>query len=299
LTAAAHVPGDVETYLARVRDALSDLPVEERNELLAEVEPSLYESASEAGGSVAARLGPPEDFAAELRSAAGLQESEAPRPAGLRETIDRALADRRVETSLGYARQLGPAWWVARGYLVVAGLALLFGASWSVAHGAVPRIGSATVGLVVILLAIAGSVALGLWGRGRIALAVVNLLAVVAVIPVAQHLSHGTPVQTTIVTVPAIQPGLSYNGVPVDNIYPYSRSGKLLHDVFLFTGSGAPLNVSTVAPDPDRRVPVTKTGRRVFNAFPIRYYEPATKIVLRPNAAPRVHVPKLKTRPLR
>src|SRR5581483_3068770 len=67
LTAAAHVPSDVERYLARVRDALSDLPVEERNELLAEVEASLYESASETGGPVAAQLGPPEDFAAELR----------------------------------------------------------------------------------------------------------------------------------------------------------------------------------------------------------------------------------------
>jgi hypothetical protein len=299
LTAAAHVPGDVETYLARVRDALSDLPVEERNELLVEVEASLWESASETGGPVAARLGPPEDFAAELRSAAGLQESEAPRPAGLRETLDRALADRRVEASLRYARQLAPAWWVARGYLVVAGLALLVGASWSVAHASVPRIGSASVGLAVIMLAVVASVAIGLARSARIGLAVVNLLVLVAVIPVAQHLSHGTPVQTTIVTVPAVQPGLSYNGVPVGNIYPYSRDGKLLHDVFLFTGSGAPLNVSTVAPDPDRRVPVTRSGQRIFNAFPIRYYEPATKIVLRPNAAPKVHVPKLKTRPLR
>src|SRR5205823_2235175 len=127
-----------------------------------------------------------------------------------------------------------------------------------------------------------------LWQRGRVLLVIVNLLALAAFVPVAQHLSHGTPVQTTIVSVPAIQPGLAYNGVPVDNIYPFSRRGTLLHDVFLFTGAGAPLNVSTVASDPNRRVPVTKNGRRVFNAFPVRYYEPGTKVVRHPDAAPRV-----------
>ena len=74
MTTAAHVPSDVETYLARVRAALADVPADERDDLLAEVEASLHETASESGGSVAAQLGPPEDFAAELRSAAGLND---------------------------------------------------------------------------------------------------------------------------------------------------------------------------------------------------------------------------------
>ena len=299
MTAAAHVPSDVEVYLSRVRNALADLPAEERNELLAEVEASLYETASETGGPVAARLGPPEDFAAELRSAAGLQEGEATRSGSYREAIDRVLADPRVDTALRYSRELAPAWWVVRGYLVVAGLALLFDAEWSVAHGAVPRIGSAKVGLVVILLAIVGSVAIGLWRRGRAALVALNGLTLLAVIPVAHHVSRGTPVQTSIVTVPETQRGVAYNGVPIDNIYPYSRSGKLLHDVFLFTGNGDPLNISTVAFDPNRRVPVSRTGARIFNAFPIRYYQPGTKVVRRPDAGPRVHIPKLLTPPLR
>jgi len=33
VTTAAHVPSDVETYLARVRAALSDVPAEERDEV--------------------------------------------------------------------------------------------------------------------------------------------------------------------------------------------------------------------------------------------------------------------------
>ena len=119
MTTAAHVPSEVETYLARVRAALADVPPDERDDLLAEVEASLHESASETGGSVAAQLGPPED-----------------------------------------------------------------------------------------------------------------------------------------------------------------------------------LNVSTAAPDPYRRVLVSKTGDRVFNAFPIRYYEPGTRVVLHPNAGPKLTLPRIVTPPL-
>jgi uncharacterized membrane protein len=57
---------DVAAYLAAVRSSLRDLPEAERDDLVAEVEASLVESAGE-GGSIAARLGPPEEFAAELR----------------------------------------------------------------------------------------------------------------------------------------------------------------------------------------------------------------------------------------
>ncbi len=64
-------PHDVAAYLERVRTALADLPAEALDELLADVEASLHDAAAE-GEAPAARLGPPEDFARELRSAAGL-----------------------------------------------------------------------------------------------------------------------------------------------------------------------------------------------------------------------------------
>src|SRR5205085_7569518 len=73
VTPTTAVPSEVTEYLAAVRAALDDLPATERDDLLAEVEPSLLYAASETGGNVAARLGPAEDFAAELRAAAGLQ----------------------------------------------------------------------------------------------------------------------------------------------------------------------------------------------------------------------------------
>jgi hypothetical protein len=71
VSATTALPPDVDAYLAAVRAALTDLPAAERDDLVAEVEASLLDAASE-GGPIAARLGPPEEFAAELRSAAGL-----------------------------------------------------------------------------------------------------------------------------------------------------------------------------------------------------------------------------------
>jgi len=304
VTTAAHVPSDVETYLARVRAALADVPADERDDLLAEVEVSLHETASETSGSVAAQLGPPEDFAAELRSAAGLHPSTAPTAAGLRETIERLASSPRVAGSLRSLRELAPIWWAVRGYVAVAALALAAGASWSVAHGAVPRIGNAKLGAIAILVAVAASIALGLWSRrtpqARLALSVLNVALLAAVVPVAVHLSHRTQpaVATQIVVQTEIVPGLAYNGTPLDNVYPYSRDGRLLHDVLLYTGAGTPLNLRAKSYDPLRRILFTKAGGRIYNAFPVRYYQPGTTTVLRPNAGPNVKVPRITTPPL-
>jgi hypothetical protein len=304
VTTAAHVPSDVETYLARVRAALADVPADERDDLLAEVQASLHESASETGGSVAAQLGPPEDFAAELRSAAGLHPSSTPATAGLRETIERLMSSSRLAALPRFLRELAPIWWAVRGYVVVAGLALGAGASWSPSHDFLPSIGNAKVGAAVILVAVAASIALGLWirrtTRARLPLAVLNVVLLAAVVPVAVHLSHRNETRTAAPVVIQTEPvpGLAYNGAPVDNVYPYTRDGRLLHDVLLYTGAGTPLNISTSAYDPYRRILHTKAGARVYNAFPVRYYEPGTRVVLRPNAGPRVKVPRIATPPL-
>src|SRR5439155_15015311 len=73
---------------------------------------------------------------------------------------------------------------------------------------------------------------------------------------------------------------------------------RLLHAVLLSTAAGTPLNVGTTAYDPYRRILATKTGRLVYNAFPVRYYEPGTKMVLRPGAGPQVKVPHIATPPV-
>ena len=91
---------DVDAYLAAVRASLDDLPAAERDDLLAEVEVSIVEAAGEGESALAARLGPPHEFAAELRAAAGLDVTT---PVGR----DPSLLDLLQRGSAWVARQRG------------------------------------------------------------------------------------------------------------------------------------------------------------------------------------------------
>jgi hypothetical protein len=288
------VPPEVTVYLAAVRAALADLPEEEREDLLTDVRASLVEAAAESGGNLAARVGPPEEFAAELRAAAGLHPPAAPR----RERRLVAVARRLVGDP--QLRRLVPIWWVARAYVAVGAIALILGSSWSIRYPFVPHVAGGLGGLLAIVAAIVVSVWLGLRTRSRL---VLELALAVAAIPVLVHLSHPTAPRPQVVyyfaTPSAYLPGLSMDGAPVDNIYPYSRDGHLLHDVLLYNGSGTPLNYPTGAPDPERRIVRTKDGTPVLNAFPIRYYDPGTKRVAHPDASPHVRIPRIATPLLR
>jgi hypothetical protein len=292
---------EIASYLEAVRDALDDLPAAERDDLLAEVESSLIETAGETG-TIAARLGPPDEFAAELRAAAGLA---APAPTRRRARAPRELAGEalRAVRTLAASRgvtELAPIWWAARGYVVVAFVAAAW-AGWSPTHPAVPSIGNGRVGLLAVLAVATVSVWLGRRARrssSRVRLAgiAVNVLLVLAALPVLHHLAQNVPAPQTIVQlVPAgPQAGLVENGVAVENIYPYSRDGRLLHDVLLYDGAGNPLEIGANGNDPNRRL--VRTADRytpLYNAFPIRYYEPGTTRVANPDAGPQVQVPSL------
>jgi hypothetical protein len=298
VTPTTAVPPEVSEYLAAVRAALDDLPVTERDDLLAEVEPSLLDAASETGGNVSARLGPAEDFAAELRAAAGLQ---LPAPSPRREPRMLAAARRFArDPRMRELRRLAPIWWVARGYLVVAAVALAAGASWSLRYFFVPHVGTAWLGLLVVAAAVVASVWVGSRTPQATRLVVLgNLVLLGLAIPVLSHFrNRQLPVRYVELTMYQPTQGLTLNGVPVGNIYPFSRRGRLLHDVLLYTGSGAPLDASGAAVDPQRRVLRTKNGKQILNAYPIRYYDPGTRNVSHPGAAPQVWIPRIATPPL-
>jgi hypothetical protein len=293
------VPPEVTEYLAAVRAALDDLPATERDDLLAEVEPSLVDAAFETGGNVSARLGPAEEFAAELRTAAGLQLP--PRRAD--EGPRFLLAARRVvrDPRVRELRRLAPIWWFVRGYLLVAAIALAVGASWSLRYFFVPHMDTAWLGLLAIAAAASLSIWIGLrTPRATLLVVLGNLVLLGLAIPVLSHFRHRQlPVQ--VVEQPLYQmpsPGLTMDGVPVTNIYPFSRSGRLLHDVLLYTGAGAPLDAPGAAIDPQRRVLRTTSGKQIFNAYPIRYFDPGTGEVAHPGAAPQVRIPRIATPPL-
>jgi uncharacterized membrane protein len=316
MTAAPVVPSELEAYLTAVRDALADLPSAERDDLVAEVEASLLESAGDSTGPIAARLGPPEHFAAELRAAAGLQ-AVAPAPRRRLPDVVAALRtwaanDQTIASLRRLAFDLAPIWWVVRGYVAVGVLAYAIDAPWSTASPFVPRLGleglvaeSGGFGLLAILLGVAVSVWRGLHARRtgsrfpRLALAA-NLALAISCVPVAQELvdrsASNSLASVAFAPVQQPTPGLALDGIPIDNIYPYTRNGRLLHDVLLYDGAGVPIEIVR-ADDPNRRYVKTVEGT-IFNAFPIRYFEPGTTRVARPNAAPPVTIPRVTTPPL-
>jgi hypothetical protein len=309
MTAATAVPPDVAAYLAAVRASLDDLPEAERDDLVSEVEASLVESIEE-GSPIAARLGPPEEFAAELRSAAGLHDPVVqPRgPSRLTLLASRLARDPRVVVARRLGAELAPIWWVARAYLAVGAVAYALDTGWSTRYPILPRFGTAELGLALIVLAVVASVLVGLQMRRHGSpiprlTAALNAALVVAILPVALDVgdtrAHDLLVAMAYAPAPQNVVGLRYDGTRVENIYPYSRDGKLLHDVLLYDGTGRPIDLPAErGEDPDRRFVVTNGNRPLFNVFPIRYYEPGTKRVERPNAAPFIEHPHVVTPPL-
>jgi hypothetical protein len=313
----ASISQDVSSFLADVRAELADLSPEERDDLMAEVEASVIESASDSPIPIAERLGQPAQFASELRAAAGLRARVGTVEAGpdaldqLRDFVRRAAENRRVRAIRAAFAVVAPVWWVARAYLVVAGFALISGANWSVQHSAVPSLGSGANGLAVLAAATVVSCWVGVRRSPhvavRLAAAALSLFAVVAISPVVQHLRQPSRAQLLYqalaasaqyrLDTSATANGLAFNGVAVLNIYPYSRQGRLLHDVLLYDGAGRPLNLGANYSDPNRRVLVSRSGGRIFNSFPIRYFEPGTTQIAHPNAGPTVRPPAIKTQP--
>ena len=300
MTAATAPPPEVAAYLAAVRQALDDLPAPERDDLLAEVEASIVDAASETGAPIAARLGPPDEFAAELRAAAGLQETaSAPRESRLVALARGAAA--ATAPARAVARELAPVWWVARAYIAVGFLVLTSDAGWSWRAPVFPRFAPGgfdhpLTGVVVLLAAVAVSIWIGFrsrqWTRGKPALVAVNVVLLLLAVPVLSNFPQTAYSNVTIVEDAPIS-GLVYNGVAVQNIYPYSRDGRLLHDVLLYDSFGQPIEFGVGAVDPMRRLLRTRAGAPIYNSFPIRYYEPGTRQVADPDAAPRVPLPRV------
>jgi hypothetical protein len=161
----------------------------------------------------------------------------------------------------------------------------------------------------VLALALLVSIAAGLVARRRRpplarAAALVNVGLLVAAVPVIARAADTTVRDALVAVAYAPSPvfeqpsGLVYDGARVENVYPYSRDGRLLQDVLLYDAAGQPLEV-VGAEDPNRRYLETSFGKKIFNSFPIRYFEPGTRRVARPKAAPRIAPPDVATPPLR
>jgi hypothetical protein len=315
---------EVAAYLSALRAQLADLESEERDDLLADLEVSLVESSAEGGeGSIEHRYGPPARFAAELRAAAGFEEGPVQPSRGpgllprMAEWLRRLDGDERVSAGRRTLAELAPIWWLARAYVVAAAAVLVLGVgSWSATHPELPAFGGHAATIVVLAALVGCSLALGIRQRraridgwARVGAAVVNVVLAAVAIPAVAHLvddTARTPASTFLASAPlasaGISPatGLSHNGVPVDNIYPFGRDGRPLYDVLLYDQNGVPIDVGgPSAGDPNRRLLSTLHGSQLFNSFPIRYYDPGTTRVADPSAGPRRRAPRVATPPLK
>jgi len=293
---------DVAAYLDAVRSRLADLPAEERDDLVADVEASLLESGEQPKLS-------PEDFVAELREAAGLApEALALAQRAPLDSLRAWLTSERAASWRATARELAPIWWLTRAYVAVVLLATASNQGWPI--GADSQYSEVSLETSILALIVAGAISIWLGLRGRrepashprLALAA-SLALALAVVPVAGYsLAQASQLDNRSygLEVGYAEPvaGLALDGVQIRNVYPYNRDGTPLFDVLLYDENGRPVNILSGPEDTSRRILADETGMQFFNSFPIRYYEPGTTTVARPALAPSVAIPEIVTPPL-
>ena len=298
------VTRQAQDYLAAVEHELADLPPEDRSALLEDLAQHLEALAGEDDDRpVVVRLGLPAQYAADLRAAAGLPARGGvvrPSAPGLRDRLDAFLASpagRRVG-SAGHEvwRLLGelrPAWWVLRGYLLVLVPCLLVTDGFRDFPVPAP-LGSDELGVVLVLAAVVGSVALGrrpLPRPASVLVAAFGAVLVLASAAVAQdelqqqealEYSYASSAANSVFTLPAEVAGgryplLSRYG-PVTDVFPYAADGTPLDGVLLYDQDGRPLKVGfqewwADGCARDLEQPRAADGVPVPNSYP-QVYEP-------------------------
>lgn len=266
---------EVAEYAAAVRAALADVPAERSEELLDDLEEHLAEVAADDDAPLVFRLGSPEAYAHELRTAAGLPagpgDGAAGSGAGL---VDRLRSWGPVREVEAFLPELRPAWWVVRAWAAVTAVDVVFVGSTSFP---VPTLGLGPVGFVVTAAAIAWSVRRGLRARaagtapGRSAVLVnagLGLLTLVAVLGLATRggVASADPVYYE---EPAPQTLVHEDGTPITNVLPYSSTGEPLTGVLLYDQDGRPIDdLAGTTADGSTVEPVPGAPVQPANAYP-------------------------------
>jgi len=248
---------DVADYAAAVRRALAGLSPELVEDLTDGLEADLAEALADAAGTdPVAQFGTPEEYAAELRTAAGI-EPAAPVVAGrkrrewLRHPV-RALRRRasRLLTSLRATRWwppvedflvvLRPLWWVLRGWVIYRFALWAFGGS---PESIMPSSGFRFVALVALVVV---SVQ---WGRGtwraparlQPVAVFVSAAAAVLVLPMVAGADTGPDYIYETYPEPYLAEGVVVDGMQVSNLYVYDAEGNPLENVQIFDDRGRPV----------------------------------------------------------
>ncbi|GGL35240.1 hypothetical protein H9L10_01505 [Phycicoccus endophyticus] len=221
---------DVHAYILAVRSWLGDLPAEDVDELTFGMEADLAERAAEGGGRLGEVLGEPEEYAAELRAAAGLPpRATAPRPPGhvaeLRRDLERLRAG--ILERWAWLPELRATWWIARGFTLGWVLLAMAGTRHPVFAGVVGAVLSYGV----------GRASRG-WRSGPLpgVVLLANLVAAVAVAPVLWVATH--PQLTYVETESSSVTGLARDGEPVLDLFVYDADGHRVDRARILDQSG-------------------------------------------------------------
>lgn len=284
----AAVTRQAQDYLAAVEHELADLPAEDRSALLEDLALHLDAlTAEDDDRPVAVRLGPPAVYATDLRAAAGLPargSAAAPAGSGLRERLEAALAAAApvAREIRRLAVELRPAWWVLRGYLLVAVPCLARSDAFDDFPVPAP-LGEHALGALMVLAAVAGSVALGRRQLprpvGALVAAVGVALAASAVVVAGSAEADRARHEVASAVAPdravGEYPLVSRHG-PVTDVLPYAADGTPLEGVLLYDQDGRPLQVGFQEWWADECVraleqPLAADGVPVPHSFPQRY----------------------------
>lgn len=279
---------DVADYLAAVEHHLADLPADDRSALLEDLALHLDALAAEDDDRpVAVRLGSAADYAAELRAAAGLPAATEPSGTRVRDVLAQVSGTPVGREVLRLAAELRPAWWLLRGYLVVAVPTWLETQQARRVFPVPTPLGSDELGLLLVVAAVIGSVLLGRRALPRsarigvgIAGAVLALLGAIVLTDAWRAWTVRT-VDTGVVYAEAAQqatddyPLLSRYG-PVTDVLPYAADGTPLENVLLYDQDGRPLQVGRQVWWADRCARVVEQPRAADGvpvpfSFPQRY----------------------------
>ena len=247
-----------EAFLAAVREQLSDLPEEERTDLLEDLAQHLSDitaDRAEDGPSLVKLLGEPEQYAAELRAAADLPPRTAPvvtkesftarlGRSGPVRLVQKLWRKPYVKPVREFVPQLRPAWWALRGYLLIALPALA--SPNSTDDFPIPAVGGSNfLGFLFVIAAVVASVWLGMHpgGKWRRRLTIAgNAILVMFALGMMSEVDHRMSGETQFVSASGGPPyRLSSPHGPVTNIYPYAADGTPLKDVLLYDQDGRPL----------------------------------------------------------
>jgi uncharacterized membrane protein len=278
---------DVATYAAAVRAALAPLPESQREILLEDLEDHLAEVASESSVPLQERLGRPEDYAAELRSAYTGAAETTTRRKPIRDTV-RALISSATGSNVfqemhALFPELRPGWWVLRAYLAVLILTFVFSAGQNLRPIPNPFSSRGLLQILATLVAIVISVRLGRRGlpRGtgwRGAALVANVAIAIFALPVLVSMTTNHGYAYPIASPPhqyvtAVEAGYCSAGT-FSNIYPYTRDGRPLKDILLYDQFGCPLTISLKYPAVITNYPIGEDGRRITNEYPLDQRRP-------------------------